>query len=1151
MRNPLSYIRLRRQAVQASLPPYHTYTTEVVAKELATNIHDGLTSAAVQANTQQHGTNELKGQGGVSAYKVLFRQIANALTVVLMAALVVSFVVKDWVEGGVIAFIVILNVSIGFFQEYRAEKTMDSLRKMASPTARVVRDGTLVTISTSELAVGDILIVENGDVVGADCRFFEVSNLEIDEALLTGESMPVPKTVEALQDPDQPLGDRTNMGFSSTTVTKGRGRGIVTGVGMMTEIGKIAKTLMDTKDSQKTPLQRGLDYMAYVLFALAVIFVIVVFAASSFNVTGDVAIYAIALAIAFVPEGLIAVVTITMAVGVYRMAKNRALVRKLNALEALGSVTNICSDKTGTLTQSRMVLRRAWLPQDNNYQISGTGFTPRGDLFKVTVHPGAASDDGNGSDEQVDGTEIKNIRFADELSSKEQVELVNMAFTMVQFALCASLCNMSDLKQDEETKQWNGIGDPTEIALQVFAHKLEMGKPRFTSAKNDANLPCQLLAEFPFESAIKRMSVVYRIDTTKLSSVHANHGLGVLPTTAESEGIQPMTTERVVCYLKGATERTLPCCAYIYEDGEVVPLTEKHQEHIMDQVADLAMQGLRVLTLAYRPLDDPATTLPGEPTSWQRETVDQDMIFLGLAGIYDPPRPESWPSVQECYDAGIGVHMLTGDHPATAAAIAREIGLLPYDLPLKYATRPLTINSPSPDNISIAPSQQLVMTAQQFDNMTDQEIDDMPELPHVIARCSPDTKVKMIEALHRRRGIVAMTGDGVNDSPSLKIANVGIAMGQQGSDVAKQASHIVLTDDNFATIVKAIAEGRRIFSNIQKFIVHMVSANVAEVVPLLIGLAFIDNSGTSVFPMAPVQILFNNLLTSSPPAMSLGMEKMSATTMKRAPRPLKSGIFTWETVADILIYGGIAGVISIVNFVLVVYAFGSGDLGVDCNSTYSDSCDDVFRARGTLFTTLTYILLLHAYNCRDPRNPQWWGWWKELGVVEGFKEYFLSNRYLAWSIGIECLIIFPVLYIPTLNTAVFKHRPISWEWGIVIISITLFLLFSELYKLAKRTLLKPLHLEPTIPLSRMTTTVSIHDDRNTGEAPIDLKLSGQVYDPYAKATGPAAADDLALEKTGTKSDTNPLLGRNSTEANQMANSDQSSDANTFSVEVKP
>ncbi|KAJ1983018.1 hypothetical protein H4R34_001528 [Dimargaris verticillata] len=1146
MRNPFSYIRLRRQAAQVSLPPYHTYTTEVVAKELATNIHDGLTSTAVQENTQTHGANEIKGQGGVSAYKVLFRQIANALTVVLMAALVVSFVVKDWVEGGVIAFIVILNVSIGFFQEYRAEKTMDSLRKMASPSARVVRDGDLVTIPTSELTVGDILVVENGDVVGADCRFFEVSNLEIDEALLTGESMPVPKTVEALQNPDQPLGDRTNMGFSSTTVTKGRGRGIVTGIGMMTEIGKIAKTLMDTKDSQKTPLQRGLDYMAYVLFALAVIFVLVVFGASKFNITGDVAIYAIALAIAFVPEGLIAVVTITMAVGVYRMAKNRALVRKLNALEALGSVTNICSDKTGTLTQSRMVLRRAWLPQADNYQISGTGFTPRGDLFKITVHSDPSSEDGsNDSDEQVDGGEVKNIRFADELSSKELVELANMDFTMVQFALCASLCNMSDLKQDEETKQWNGIGDPTEIALQVFAHKLEMDKPRFTSAKNDDDLPCKLLAEFPFESAIKRMSVVYRIDTAKLSSIHANHGLSTLPMTVESEGIQPVTTERVVCYLKGATERTLPCCGYIYEDGQVVPLTEQHQETIMAQVADLAMQGLRVLTLAYRPLDDPATTLPGEPTKWQRESVDQDMIFLGLAGIYDPPRPESWPSVQECYDAGIGVHMLTGDHPATAAAIAREIGLLPYDLPLKYATRPLTINSPSPDNISIAPNQQLVMTAQQFDNMTDQEIDDLPELPHVIARCSPDTKVKMIEALHRRRGIVAMTGDGVNDSPSLKIANIGIAMGQQGSDVAKQAAHIVLTDDNFATIVKAIAEGRRIFSNIQKFIVHMVSANVAEVVPLLIGLAFIDDSGTSVFPMAPVQILFNNLLTSSPPAMALGMEKMTAATMKRAPRPLKSGIFTWETVTDILIYGGIAGIISIVNFVLVVYAFGSGELGVDCNSTYSDSCDDVFRARGTLFTTLTYILLLHAYNCRDPRNPQWWGWWKELGFVEGFKEYFLSNRYLAWSIGIECLTIFPVLYIPTLNTVVFKHKSISWEWGIVVISIILFLVFSELYKLAKRTFLKPLHLEPTIPLSRMTTTVSIHEDRSTGQAPIDLKLSGQVYDPYAKMKD-AGADGSASEKTGANGDTNPLLRKNSTEV-----SPDESNANTFSVEVKP
>ncbi|KAK9761502.1 hypothetical protein K7432_013557 [Basidiobolus ranarum] len=439
----------------------------------------------------------------------------------------------------------------------------------------------------------------------------------------------------------------------------------------------------------------------------------------------------------------------------------------------------------------------------------------------------------------------------------------------------------------------------------------------------------------------------------------------------------------------------------------------------------LASNGLRVLSLAYRYIDPQLSET--HPDYWEREQVDKNMVFLGLVGIYDPPRAESKDAVRECYKAGIRVHMLTGDHPATATAIAREVAILPAD----YHS-----NKEGP---------KLVMTAHEFDSLTSEEIDALPQLPHVIARCSPDTKVKMIEALHRRKKVAAMTGDGVNDSPSLKIANIGIAMGMGGSDVAKNASDIVLTDDNFSTIVCAVEEGRRIFANIQKFVLHLMSTNVSEIIALIIGLAFIDVDGKSVNPMSPVQILFLNMVTSSPPAMSLGLEPANPLTMRVPPRLAKRGLFTHEAIADIVLYGTVMGLIALGNFVLVVYAFGNGSLGTECSRTYSDSCDEVFRARGTLFTTLTLLFLIHAYNCRSLRQPQW--------LPKSLPSLF-ENKALVGSFTFGTIFIFPILYIPYLNTEIFKHKPLTWEWAIVAVSVIVFIVFSELYKFLKRSILK-------------------------------------------------------------------------------------------------
>ncbi|KAI8867795.1 potassium/sodium efflux P-type ATPase [Ramicandelaber brevisporus] len=991
--------------------PYHTFTIDDAIHILAADPTDGLTSAEVSRRHEEHGFNELTGGSGISPWRVLFHQIANIMTLILVGALVISFVAKDWFEGGVIAGIIILNVGIGFMQEYRAEKTMDSLRRMASPTARVMRDGTLLTIPTREVAIGDVLAIESGDVVAADCRLIETFNLDIDEAMLTGESLPVNKDTNAQSDPNQPLGDRINMAFSSTTVTKGRGLAVVTAIGNRTEIGKIAKTISSATVSQRTVLQKSLDKMGLVLLVVALLMAVVVFGVNKFKFNADIAIYAISLAIAVIPEGLVAVVTLTMAFGVHRMAQNRALVRQLSALEAIGSVTTICSDKTGTLTQSKMVVTRMWLPEDGYYRVTGSGFEPTGEVMNGTV-----------------------------------ITRDTMSAGLAIMTRCAALCNMSMIKPAIDGEGWVGIGDPTEVALQVFAHKMNMGKPRLINPTgSDAatlSKPWLLLAEFPFDSTIKRMSVIYE---------------------------EPVSG-RIVVFIKGATERLAPICSAVQVGEKVqqlpVPAADGGDnglyEQLSEQVERLAANGLRVLSLGYKVVD-PAEFDNADPDTWPREELERNLIYLGMVGINDPPRVESRPSVMECYQAGINVHMLTGDHPATATAIAREIGILP-----SYYTQQ-TSNAITVGEQDV----KLVMTATEFDALSDEEIDQLQELPHVIARCSPETKVKMIRALHRRGAITAMTGDGVNDAPSLKISDIGVSMGMQGSDVAKQASDIVLTDDNFATIVRAVEEGRRIFANIQKFIMHLVAGNVAELVPLVVGLAFMDATGASVYPMSPVQILVNNLLTSSPPAMSLGLESLHPDTMRRPPRPSTEGLFTWEVIGDILFYGVTMGLITLANFAIVVFGYGDGNLGEDCNSQHSDACETVFRARGAVFATLTLLILVHAYNARDMRESQWH--WSGLG------SRLVSNRYLLYSIGCGILICLLALYIPGVNHSIFKHSPIGWEWGMVFASIFLFLIIAETYKFAKRKWMAPRFRARTMgSITDRETTTGTAVERFTG-----------------------------------------------------------------------
>ncbi|RKP24819.1 potassium/sodium efflux P-type ATPase, partial [Syncephalis pseudoplumigaleata] len=983
---------------------YHTMEPSRVVEMLHTDMEEGLSAASARHRLlHDSGPNELKGGSGVSAWKVLLHQFMNALVVVLIIAMAVAFAAKDYIEGGVIAAIILFNAAIGFMQEYKAEKTMDSLRRMSSPTARVLRDGRIAYLPTREVVPGDIVMFELGDIICADCRLFDVVNLEIDEALLTGESIPVAKDIAVIPNPDEGIGDRINMVYSSTLVTKGRGKGIVVHTGMGTEIGKIAKRLTEATNSQKTQLQKSLDRLAYILFGCAIVLAIVVFGVNRFHVTPDILIYAISLAITVIPEGMVAVVTLTMAIGVRSMAKNKAIVRQLSALEALGSVTNICSDKasgtaTGTLTQSKMVLTRFYTPSDGYFSVTGTGIEPVGEIL---------------------------MEGRPDLEAVEERENDSSNTLLVE---CAALCNVASIRRSKKG-EWEGLGDPTEIALQVFAAKLKHGRHQLM-ANEDPMQNFKLLYEHPFDSSVKRMSSVYTVPT------------------ASHDGTARPLAGKTIAFLKGASERVAERCTRLVDKhGKVWPVPGSAVwDWVRPVVEDMASDGLRVLGLAYREIapDECRADLLDD-----REQVDRDMTLLGLVGIYDPPRAESLPSVKRCHRAGITVHMLTGDHPSTATAIAKErwatLTGADYNVPSKDT---LAMSTPashvgSSDSVAVATAQ-LTMAASQFDVLSDDELKQASELPLVVARCSPDTKVKMIGALHARERVVAMTGDGVNDSPSLKIADIGIAMGLSGSDVAKQASDIVLTDDNFSTIVRAIAEGRRIFTNIQKFVLHLMSTNVAEVIALVIGLVFSDNEGVSVYPMSPLQILFLNMITSSPPAMALGMEPATKDIMLRPPRRIGTGLFSKEIIADILYYGIWMGVLSLANFVLVIYGFGDGRLGSNCNHDFSNACDLVFRARGTGYATMTLLILAHAFNCRSLRTPQW--------TPRSIRQWSKSKPLL-FSVLLGILLLFPALYIPVVNTSVFKHKPLTWEWALVIVAIVVFLLISEFYRWMKRLFL--------------------------------------------------------------------------------------------------
>lgn len=628
-------------------------------------------------------------------------------------------------------------------QDYRAEMTILSLHRLSAPVCRVIRGGRVTSVKAESLVVGDIVWLTVGDIVPADLRLFDGMNASMDEALLTGESLPILKTpYVTLESPDIPIGDRTNMAYSGCSTTQGRATGIVVATGMDTEVGKIAQLLQDQDGTRNgnalsrvlqrgkssiakilglvgTPLQVKLSKFALLLFALAILLAVIVFSVNLWDIQGEVLIYGICVAVAVIPESLIAVLTITIAVGTKAMAKGNVIVRKLQCLEAVGGVTNICSDKTGTLTQGKMIARSAWIP--------GAG--------TLAVHKTTDPYD-----------PMNGIVQLDEIDWNSNHAIENQP-ALHTFLSALALCNLSVVHHDNGV--WTAVGEPTEIALHVLAMRFNLGRDVVVNR-------CRLglHTEYPFDSAIKKMSVVYR---------------------NEADGVYEVFT-------KGAPEAIIP--AMSMSEG---------MSRIVREIADrMAGEGLRVLCIAFK-----RVPVNREDQVSPRSAAESKLEFGGLVGLYDPPRVETAAAVRKCQMAGITVHMLTGDHIKTATAIASEVGIL---------DRVAAISKPG----------RLVMAADEFDKLTDAEIDAIDELPLVIARCSPATKVRMVEAMHRRQAFCVMTGDGVNDSPALKRADVGIAMGRNGSDVAKEAADMVLTDDNFSSIVKAVEEGRRLFDNIQK-----------------------------------------------------------------------------------------------------------------------------------------------------------------------------------------------------------------------------------------------------------------------------------------------------------------------------------------------
>jgi P-type Ca2+ transporter type 2C len=890
---------------------WYQMTAEEALRELDATAA-GLSPAEAATRLQRFGPNTLREEKGVSPWHIFFAQFRNFLILLLIGATGLSLLLGHTLDAIVIFSIVIVSALLGFYQEFRAERAMQALKAMASPTASVLRGGELVEVASADVVPGDVLLLRAGDRVPADARLLESVNLKTDEASLTGESTAVDKDAGARLGAEAGVGDRRNMVFAGTAVTYGRGQAAVTSTGMQTEFGRIAKMLQDVEE-EPSPLAVKMDYIGKRLgtVCLGVSAAVVVLGIVRGNPPLEMLIWGVSLAIAAVPEALAAVVTGALAIGVQRAARRRAIIRRLPAVETLGCTTVICSDKTGTLTRNEMTVRKVFA-SDRVLEVTGVGYDPVGEF-------------------RANGTAVR-------LAADPAAE---------RMLLAAALCNDTHFVGDNGVRRVKG--DPTEAALLVLAEKAGMPPA-------DLHQAWPRVAEIPFESERKRMT-----------TVHVGRDGDVL------------------AFVKGAPDLLVDRCVAWEDAGRVQPLTPEVRARILDANDRMATEALRVLGIACRRLE-------GVPTAASPDTLEADLTFLGLVGMIDPPRDEARQAIRTCREAGIRTVMITGDHKLTAAAVANELELL-------------TDGNGDRHDPRSAQAPLRVLEGRDLDRLSEADLARMVSGVAVYARVSPEHKMKIVAAWKSQQHVVAMTGDGVNDAPALKRADIGVAMGITGTDVTKEACDMVLADDNFATIAAAVEEGRVIYDNIKKYLTFLLSANVAEI--LLLGMAgFVGWP----LPLVALQILWVNLTTDGLPALALGVESPEPDLMQRAPRKAGDAVFG-RSVLSVL---GSLSLIILAGTVPIFYTYWQAE--------------GVAKAQSMTFVTLILFELFFAHACRSLRFTV-----LQLGVF--------GNRWLWLATLSSATLMLAVIYIPGWAAA-FHVVPLTpADWGVALsVSFTGFLL---------------------------------------------------------------------------------------------------------------
>ena len=901
---------------------WYTLTPQALTSELRSDSDRGLPEHEAQRRLVDGGPNELPEAPPPSPLKLLASQFSSLIIWVLIGAAIISGLLEDWVDTGAILMIVMLNAILGFVQEYRAERSLAALRQLSITTARVIREGAIRSIPARELVPGDLIQVEAGDHVPADARLVYATALRTQEAALTGESMPIDKSAAALAldlRPDEAvaLADRANMLFLGTHVTAGKGRALVVATGVQTELGRIA-TLMRGAARETTPLQRRLEQLGHVLLYLSLGIVTVVFLLGLLRgePLAEMFLTAVSLAVAAIPEGLPAIVTVTLALGVTRMVRRHALIRRLPAVETLGSTTVICTDKTGTLTKNEMTVTRLYM-DGRILEVTGEGYTPVGDIHDASRVTRDTSE-----------------RVTDHGSPITDPGVRELLTAM-------ALCNGALLRQENRT--WRIMGDPTEGALLVAAAKGGLFKEPLERSS-------PLLGEIPFDPERKMMTVVRR------------------------------TSGGPMAYVKGAPDLLLQhCTQHLTADGRTEPLTAATRQKILDANASFAHEALRVLGIASRPLSQP-------PAHYHARALERNLVFLGLVAMKDPLRSEAMVAVRVCKQAGIRTVMITGDHKETAIALARELGIL--------------------NGTTIA------LSGAELDRITDAALAERVEEIPVYARVSAEHKLRIVRAWKTRGAIVAMTGDGVNDAPAVKAADIGVAMGLTGTDVTKEASDMVVTDDNFASIAAAVEAGRGIYDNIRKAIHYLLSCNLSEVLVML----FATLLGLPL-PLLPVQILWINLVTDGLPALALAVDPPDPDIMHRPPRRPDARILSRKRIMLMFGQGLFMALITILSFAYCLYRMG----------------DDVARARTVTFTVLVMAQLFHAFNCRSDRHSLF-----RIGVW--------SNTPLLLAAAGSMVLQAAIIMSPWAG-AVFKVAPFNPEHWLLVMSLGILpLLAMEVWK---------------------------------------------------------------------------------------------------------